>query len=139
MSWRGRWYAVGHDHSRADARVFRLDRIAGAVRTGPPVKVGPPEALELRHMVAESQPSDHALTATVRVRPGAGLELRRRALTVDQAAGEFDVLEVPYGDARRLGDLIAGYGSSVIVDAPAELRAVVVDALRAAAAREVAV
>ena len=136
VSWRGRWYAVGHDHARADARVFRLDRIVGKVRTGPAVKVGPAEGLELRHMVAESQPGDMPVTATLRVRAGAGLELRRRALTCTPAGdGDGDILEVPFGDPRRLADTIAGYGASVLVDGPPELRQLVIEVLAVAAQR----
>ncbi len=137
VSWRGRWYAVGHDHARADARVFRLDRIVGDVRPGEPLQVGPPEGLELRHLVAESQPGEMPLTATLRVRRGAGLELRRRAASTTSVGGH-DILEVPYGDGQRLGDVIAGYGAAVVVQAPPELRAVVIDLL-SAAAREVRV
>ncbi|MCU1676149.1 MAG: transcriptional regulator-like protein [Frankiales bacterium] len=132
VSWRGRWYAVGHDHARADARVFRLDRIVGDVRPGPAVKVGRPDGLELRHMVAESQPGDHPLTATVRVRPGTCLDLRRFAASITPA-GDVDVLDIPFGDTRRLGDLIAGHGASAVVDSPDELRAAVIAALESAA------
>ena len=32
---RGRWYLLAHDHDRADDRWFRLDRMGGAVRSGP--------------------------------------------------------------------------------------------------------
>jgi proteasome accessory factor B len=132
VSWRGRWYAVGHDHARADARVFRLDRIAGAVRLGEPATVPPTPGLELRHMVAESQPRDTGVTAKLRVRPGAGYELRRRA-TSTATGGAYDVLEVPFSDLRRMADLVAGYGASAVVDAPGELRAAVVETLTASA------
>jgi proteasome accessory factor B len=132
VSWRGRWYAVGHDHARADARVFRLDRIAGAVRLGEPATVPPTPGLELRHMVAESQPADAGVTATIRVRAGAGYELRRRA-TSTTPDGDNDVLEVPFSDRRRMADLVAGYGSSAVVTDPGELRDEVVATLTAAA------
>lgn len=33
---RGRWYVSGYDHRRDDERQFRLDRIEGEVRPGPP-------------------------------------------------------------------------------------------------------
>lgn len=33
---RGRWYVTGYDHARDDERVFRLDRVTGAVETGAP-------------------------------------------------------------------------------------------------------
>ncbi|WP_019813246.1 helix-turn-helix transcriptional regulator, partial [Saccharomonospora saliphila] len=33
VSWRARWYLVGHDRDRAAPRCFRLSRIIGAVRT----------------------------------------------------------------------------------------------------------
>ena len=33
---RGRWYVSGFDHAREASRTFRLDRIDGAIETGPP-------------------------------------------------------------------------------------------------------
>jgi predicted DNA-binding transcriptional regulator YafY len=33
---RGRWYAVGHDRDRGEARTFRVDRIEGAIELGEP-------------------------------------------------------------------------------------------------------
>ncbi len=40
---RGRWYVSGFDHVRNDARVFRFDRIEGAITLGPPHGFSPPE------------------------------------------------------------------------------------------------
>lgn len=41
----GRWYVSGHDLDREATRSFRLDRIDGAVESGPPKAFEPPEDL----------------------------------------------------------------------------------------------
>src|SRR6266550_2311265 len=42
VSWRGRWYLVGHDRGREAARCFRLSRVGGAVRP-----IGPDRAVKV--------------------------------------------------------------------------------------------
>lgn len=130
VSWHGRWYAVGYDHARLDARVFRLDRIAGAVEFGPAARVSAPAGMDLRQIVASTQPGAPGMVARLRVRSGAAYDLRRLASTVTPGP-EGDVVEVPFGDVRRLADLVAGYGSAVAVLDPPELRAAVTAALSA--------
>ncbi|HSR25383.1 MAG TPA: YafY family protein [Candidatus Eisenbacteria bacterium] len=130
-SWHGRWYVVGHDRDRAATRVFRLSRVAGQVSPiGEPGEVEIPEGVDFRAQVAalaEEQPRGEA---TLRVRAGAGVALRRRALK--QTPGEgWDELVVPYGDAELLADEVAGYGPDVVAVEPVELRDAVVRRLRA--------
>ncbi|WP_188037625.1 YafY family protein, partial [Actinotalea sp. JY-7885] len=53
---RGGWYLVGHDRDRAGARVFRLSRIEGPVRTvGPPGAFTVPTGTDARELVAVAQ------------------------------------------------------------------------------------
>ena len=52
VSWRGRWYVVGHDRDRAAPRSFRVSRIVGPVRAiGPSGVVSVPSDVDLLAMV----------------------------------------------------------------------------------------
>lgn len=127
VSWHGRWYVAGHDRDRGAPRVFRLSRVAGAVRAvGPAGAVRVPPGVDLREMVAATEPPVRTVLARLRVRAGAGHALRRAA-----RGGGGDLLEVPYADVERLADWIASHGPDVIVLDPPELREAVVRRLRA--------
>lgn len=130
-SWHGRWYVVGHDRDRAATRVFRLSRVTGQVAPiGEPGEVEIPEGVDFRAQVAALSDEQPRAEATVRVRSGAGVALRRRALK--QTPGEgWDELVVPFGDAEVLADEVAGYGPDVVAVEPVELRDAVVRRLRA--------
>ncbi|WP_007024701.1 helix-turn-helix transcriptional regulator, partial [Saccharomonospora iraqiensis] len=53
VSWRARWYLVGHDRDRAAPRCFRLSRVLGPVRTvGAAGAVRRPEDVNLLEFVA---------------------------------------------------------------------------------------
>jgi proteasome accessory factor B len=127
VSWRGRWYVVGHDRMRGAARCFRVSRIVGQVRVvGRPGDIRQPEGLDLVEFVAGSH--DHGpppKTATLLVRPGTAAGLRRYARPVGSQDGG-DVVEIGYGDVDWLADWVAGFGAAVRVLEPAELRAAVV-------------
>lgn len=141
VSWRGRWYVVGHCRDRAATRVFRLSRIVGPVRTvGSAGAVQPPAGVDLVAQVAKLAADGGDQVARLRVRPGAAGELRRLASPVPaaDAAGEtgpadWDVLTLTYSSTGQLVDRIAGFGADVLVLAPAEARAAVIDRLRALA------
>ncbi|HJY70428.1 MAG TPA: WYL domain-containing protein, partial [Streptosporangiaceae bacterium] len=80
----GRWYVAGWDRVRDDTRVFRLGRIAGAVKfCGPPGSVTVPDSADVRELVRDwdSAPArEH--TAVLRVRSGTGVGLRQHAVSV---------------------------------------------------------
>jgi proteasome accessory factor B len=141
VSWRGRWYVVGHDRDRAATRVFRLSRITGPVRpVGPPGVVVMPAGVELVAQVAQLAIDGGNQVARVRVRPGAAGELRRLARPVEPrgdagAAGpaDWDLLELSYSSPDQLADRVTGFGADVVVLAPPEARAAVIDRLRAMA------
>jgi proteasome accessory factor B/proteasome accessory factor C len=146
VSWRGRWYLVGHDRARDAARVFRLSRVTGPVRAaGKPGEVAVPTGVDLRSLVVAAAPVERTLRATLRIRPGRGHALRRYGRPAAPArpggagsasgeAGEFDLVEIDYADTERLARWIVGHGPDVLVAGPPELRAEVVRRLRAAAA-----
>lgn len=146
LSWRGRWYLAGHDLVRAAPRVFRLSRFAGPVRlVGPAGAVRLPPGVDLHSMVAAQAPPERTRTATIAVRRGAGHALRRGARP---AAGfgcipparprpavpaSMDLLERDFSDTERFARWIVGAGPDVLVVDPPDLRAAVIDRLRAAA------
>lgn len=130
-SWHGRWYVGGHDRDRAEPRVFRLDRIVGGpTRLKGEFTVEPPAAVDIPAMVEAAEPGTTGV-ARVAVRRGHGYELRRAATAVTAAADERDVLELPFGDLERTAQWIAGFGADAVVLEPHELRAAVVERLRA--------
>ncbi|HSF26023.1 MAG TPA: WYL domain-containing protein [Actinomycetes bacterium] len=139
VSWRGRWYVVGHDRGREATRVFRLSRVRGEVTLlGRPGQVVPPSDVDLHAAVVAVAAAPARGTAQVRLRRGAGGFLRRRATAVTAADAEWEVLDVPYGDLRQLGEELASLGAAAVALGPAELRAEVCGRLRAAAGLEAA-
>lgn len=138
VSWRGRWYVVGHDLDRDARRVFRLSRVTGSVRPlGPAGAVRPPEGVDLIAQVAAVEAADGDTRAVLRVRSGRALALRRQA---DCQPGRppldgWDELELRYADPEQLAAEVASFGADAVVVAPPELRDAVVRRLRAVAER----
>ncbi|GAA2730661.1 WYL domain-containing protein [Pedococcus aerophilus] len=155
-SWHGRWYLTGFDLDREAPRVFRLSRIDGAVsvvrRAEPYVVPADHRAQEMiRTTVGEQAPR----SAVLRVRDGRGQSLRRRgtpttdlgtetalAEATSEAApadrGEWTTLAVPFTDPYAFADEVSGYGADVVVDAPTEVRDLVVERLKGAVAAHAA-
>lgn len=141
-SWHGRWYLTGFDTDRAATRVFRLSRIEGEVhRDGTPGEYAVPADHQPRALIRLQARDGEPVTATVRVRPGAGHALRRRAHRVEgQPApagppGEaWDLVTTSAADVEMLADELAGYGPDVVAVAPPELVAGVLRRLRGAVA-----
>ncbi|MCX2970283.1 MULTISPECIES: helix-turn-helix transcriptional regulator [Streptomyces] len=129
--WRGHWYLAGWDRDRQGERVFRLSRIAGAVRSRAGAYTVPvPDQVRVREAV-ERRAGEHATaTARIRLRKGCGYPLRARAAEVVDA-GEWEELLIPYG--HGLDAWLAEFGPDVVVLEPAELRAETVERLRAVA------
>ena len=137
VSWRGRWYLVGHDLVREAPRVFRLSRIVGDVRAeGPDGAVAKPEGADLRAMVVrEADEMQPRQTARVRVRSGSCWELRRSATSVTPDEPGWEVVELGFSDTERFADRITGYGADAVVLAPEDARESVVRRLTALATR----
>ena len=138
VSWKGRWYLVGHDRTREATRVFRLSRVVGDVKPeGEPGAAIRPEGLDLRRMVGRIASGTSSTNAHVRVRNGTCWELRRSATAVNADEPGWDVVELAYGDPERFADRVTGYGADAVVLSPEEARAAVVQRLEALAARGV--
>lgn len=133
VSYRGRWYAVGHDVDRKEPRMFRLSRVQGAVRTtSRPQSYEIPPGTDLRQLTQMLAPRRPDRTAVVLVREGAGHGLRRHARTLPEgeAPAGWDRLEVDFASAETLADEVLEYGADVVVVTPDEVRAEVVARLR---------
>jgi proteasome accessory factor B len=125
LSRSGHWYLVGRDRHRDDARVFRLSRVEGPVRTiGRKGSYEIPDDLDPRAMIA-ARPADERV-AVVLVRSGRAASLRRRALPAagpaTPAEPGWDRLSFQVGDAGGLASELAGYGPDVIALSPPDLR-----------------
>nr|WP_246325986.1 WYL domain-containing protein [Actinomycetospora corticicola] len=133
VSYRGRWYLVGHDRDRDDVRCFRISRIEGDVRpVGPRGAVTRPAGVDLVDLVARSAgPPPASGTARVRLVPGRAAGLRRAGRPDPQ--GDPDVVELDLARLESLARWIAGHGPDAVVLEPPELRDAVIATLRASA------
>lgn len=130
--WRGHWYLAGWDRDRGAERVFRLSRITGRVRSrGIPFTAPVPDHVTVRGTVESWAGETATGTARIKVRAGHGYPLRARALAARDLGDGWDELEIPYG--HGLDAWLVEFGPDVIVLEPAELRADVLDRLRAVA------
>ncbi|ADI11607.1 putative transcriptional regulator-like protein [Streptomyces bingchenggensis BCW-1] len=130
--WRGHWYLAGWDRERTAERVFRLSRITGKVR----LRAGAysaevPDHVTVRETVERWSGETATRTARIKLRSGHGYPLRARALHTHPLGDGWDELEVPYG--HGLDAWLVEFGPDVVVLAPDELRADVIDRLRAVA------
>lgn len=123
------WYLLGHDRDRQARRSFRLSRITGTVRrAGAAGSVVVPDRIE-------SSP-ESTTTLRLALLPERAAALRRRATLLPDApapAGR-EVYEMEVGDPQRWVAELAGYGEAVVVLDPPEVRADVLQRLRAAGA-----
>ncbi|MCG7323503.1 MULTISPECIES: helix-turn-helix transcriptional regulator [Arsenicicoccus] len=147
-AWHGRWYLTGFDTDRDAPRVFRLGRVEGPIawagKAGSYAVPADHDPLGSIRAQASERP---AVTATLRVRQGAGHALRRRAGQTGPSSGAggagggeagtgmtggWDEIELPCTDTERLADELAGYAADVEALAPAELREAVIRRLTGA-------
>ncbi|HEX2819457.1 MAG TPA: WYL domain-containing protein [Streptosporangiaceae bacterium] len=130
----GRWYVAGRDRGRDATRVFRLSRIVGAVKfCGPAGSVTVPDGTDVRELVRDwdSVPAaEH--TAVLRVRAGAGVVLRRHAVSArpDDTDRGWDLVTTRFGDVGWFTDYVAWFGPDVVVLDPPDLRDAVIRKLK---------
>jgi proteasome accessory factor B len=137
VSFRGRWYVVGHDTDRGEPRIFRLSRVQGdVVVDGAAGSFEVPPGTDLRAVTESLAPPADGRTAEVLVRQGAGHGLRRHATAAPQGADApagWDRLLVSYGAGDAFADEVLTYGADVVVLSPPDVRADVVRRLRESA------
>ncbi|MFB7221744.1 helix-turn-helix transcriptional regulator [Streptomyces sp. NPDC002596] len=130
--WRGHWYLAGWDRDRRAERVFRLSRITGRVRSRAGAFTAEvPDVVTVRETVESWAGETATRTARIRLRSGSGYPLRSRAISVRELGDGWEELEIPYG--HGLDAWLVEFGPDVVVQEPADLRADVVDRLRAVA------
>lgn len=130
--WRGHWYLAGWDRGRGAERVFRLSRIAGKVRSRAGAFTAEvPDVVTVRETVESWAGETATRTALIRLRADSGYPLRARAVSVRELENGWEELEIPYG--HGLDAWLVEFGPDVVVQEPADLRADVVDRLRAVA------
>ncbi|WP_020673504.1 helix-turn-helix transcriptional regulator [Amycolatopsis nigrescens] len=137
VSWKARWYVIGHDRDRQAPRCFRLSRVSGDVRTvGKPGEVRRPEDVNLLEFVAVTGDQDPTpvATATVWIADRRAAGVRRHAklvgrLAVDGVDG--DLAEIELFAPESAADWIAGHGPDVLVLEPDVLAKSVRDRLEA--------
>ncbi|MBQ6643438.1 MAG: WYL domain-containing protein [Saccharopolyspora sp.] len=127
VSWRGRWYLVGHDQDREATRCFRLSRITDRPEAfGRAGAVSRPEDVDLLKLVAGvDRDPPPATSARLWVEQGRAQGLRRRASVVGQQrldGVDGDVLEIELFYPDSAASWIAGYGPDVVVLEPDVLR-----------------
>jgi predicted DNA-binding transcriptional regulator YafY len=146
----GFWYVVGQDVDRQAPRAFRLSRVQGAVRLGPPGSYEIPEDVDAEAMVGPPSVVD-TRTAVLLVRRGRGTGLRLQASALSASAlpapaggggpasggpaapAGWDRLELPVGDLASLAEQVASHGPDVVALEPPDLRETVVRLLTGAA------
>jgi proteasome accessory factor B len=134
VSWRGRWYLVGHDRDRDAPRCFRLSRVAGGVtafgRSGEVVR---PTGVNLMDYVTGTQAAEARSSTTARLWVAAGRAqgLRRQATVIrplalsgpaEGAEMDGDEVEIELYHPESAAGWIAGYGPDAVVLAPDVLR-----------------
>jgi proteasome accessory factor B len=128
----GRWYVAGRDRGRDATRVFRLGRIAGPVKfCGPAGSVTVPDGTDVRELVSDWD-SEPERTAVLRVRTGAGVGLRRHAVSVHADGTEtgWDLVTTHFTDVGWFADYAAWFGPDVVVLDPPDLREAVIRRLK---------
>lgn len=137
VTFRGRWYLVGHDVDRDDTRTFRLSRIGDDVKPiGKTGSVHKPEDADLQSIVERvAGTAEVNGTATVWVVDDGALEIRRMGTIVEErvvGARRGSVVRIPVRSWEWVTRLVAGHGSDALVLDPPELRADVIATLRSA-------
>ncbi|MBD8869529.1 WYL domain-containing protein [Nocardioides sp. MJB4] len=142
VSFSGRWYVVGRDVDRGEERMFRLSRVQGPVRrSGRGGAFSVPAGTDLRELTRRLAPGPATQQATVLVRAGTCLALRRAAAVVGEGVGEgvtgpdpssdWDRLQVEFSSPDMLADELLALGADVYVEDPPAVRDAVVSRLAA--------
>jgi proteasome accessory factor B len=125
---RGHWYVVGHDHDRADARAFRIDRVEGRVDAGEPGTVEPPAGVDPAGLLRDDPwrfGDEEPITARVLVdapqAPGVVHQVGEHSVVERRADGSV-VLGLPVTNVAAFRSFVVGLLDGAEVLDPPELR-----------------
>lgn len=135
----GYWYVIGHDHHHREVRTYRVDRIAGDVAAGTPGAFTRPEDFDIR-TVFPADPKLLGETEHETNRAVVRISAARAALVAGEVGdaavltrhddGSIEV-EVPCVNRDAFRTWVLGLTTHAVVLQPADVRAEVVDWLRA--------
>ena len=131
----GHWYVLGRDLDRKAIRIFRLDRISGALKLqGRAASFEIPEGVDIS---AAFSISTDLRTAQIFLRDGRGLNLRNRASQIADATTPvgWQKFEIGYRDHQRFVEELLWYSDDLIVSAPQALRDEIVGHLKSGMVR----
>jgi proteasome accessory factor B len=134
---RGRWYVAGYDRAREAPRVFRMNRITtGTVKlSGPAGSVKVPDGADVRELVKDwDRTPPRNRTAVLRIRDGAGVQLRQWAREVGAEADGWDRVTLSFADSGWYAEYLASFGPDIMVLDPPDLREAVITRLKGALA-----
>jgi proteasome accessory factor B len=136
----GFWYVIGHDLGHDEVRTYRVDRIEGSIEQGDREGFERPADFDPR-AVFPADPKelgDGGQTATVRIDSARATfvvrELGAESIVRQLPDGGVEV-EVPCSNLDAFRSWLFGWGVHAEVIAPADVRAGLVDWLRAMASR----
>ncbi|HEX4834346.1 MAG TPA: WYL domain-containing protein [Trebonia sp.] len=138
VSRRGHWYVAGHDRAARPpgTRVFRMSRISGPVKmAGQAGTVAVPPGTDVRELVKDwgtTRDRDDARPATLMVRAGAGLGLRRPPARTEPSARKpgWDLVTTRFADLTWFAQYVASFGPDAEVTDPPDLRDAVIACLK---------
>jgi proteasome accessory factor B len=131
---RGRWYVTGYDHGRTDERVFRLDRIAGAVEAGDrnsfePPSVAVPGARAEPWQLGEGEPVRGRVLVEAE-QAAIAIGIVGTEAVVEQRPDGSVVVELPVSNPEGFRAFVLGFLDHAEILGPDELRADLVAWLR---------
>lgn len=131
------WYVIGHDVDRGEVRTYRVDRMQGEVAVGEPAAFERPAGFDPRTTfptdpkLLGDEPAARAAVLVDEPRAHAvELELGPAAVLERRPSGAI-VVEVPCANLDAFRSWLFGLGRHAEVLAPADVRAAVVEWLRA--------
>ena len=123
----GHWYFTGMDLEKKEIRTFRIDRVASQIQiVGKSNRFTVPTGFDLFETMDSIEPEK---LAVLEIRKGKAAALRKAAMSI-QDLGEWERIEIAYGDSEVFIDTILWHLDDVVVNEPAEIRGKVIETLK---------
>lgn len=131
---RGNWYLIGHDHTRAGIRSYRVDRIDGTiVAVSEPNAFSVPDSLDLRNEVLPASEELHTVTGNVKTTHVA--QLIQRGAVTEPVSNQSDTDWLPFtlGNVDIGRDLpwLMAFGNALVISGPEPIQAAIQRSVRA--------